>query len=87
VAARLLLLNSSQVQAKLEQGGRIQALVQADARQAVDDLYVAILSRPPTEEEAAIVEAYARAAAGNRRVTGLDVAWALINSVEFLYRH
>lgn len=87
VAARLLLLNSSQVQAKLEQGGRIQALVQADARQAVDELYVAILSRPPTEEEAAIVEAYARAAAGNRRVTGLDVAWALINSVEFLYRH
>jgi hypothetical protein len=86
-ASRLLLLNASRIQAKLEQGGGIRALVQGDGRQAVANLYLAILSRPPTADEAAIVAAYAQSAPDNRRGAGLDLAWALINSAEFLYRH
>ena len=88
-AERLQLLNSSHVQRKIEQGSKLQALIQArgDVRQVVTSLYLTILSRFPTDEELKTAEAYAPSGAGNRRATGLDLAWALINSEEFLYRH
>jgi len=88
-AERLALLNSSSVQRKIEQSAKLQALIQArvDLRQAITNLYLTILSRFPTDDEVTVASAYVRTAAGNRRVAGLDLAWALINSREFLYRH
>jgi hypothetical protein len=86
--SRLFLLNSTDVQRRLEQGPRLAALIQAagSIRQMATRLYLTILSRFPTEREVAIVEAYAQAA-GNRRATGVDLAWALVNSIEFQFRH
>jgi hypothetical protein len=86
---RLHLLNSSHIQRKLEQSSRLHALTQSSAtpREAVSRIYLAILTRFPTEEELKIVEAYSNAGVGNAREAAVDLAWALINSAEFLYRH
>lgn len=87
--SRLHLLNSAHVQAKLEQGPGLAALVAGpgDLQSMVTRLYLAILSRPPTPDERTRIAAYAEASGLNQRTVGIDVAWALINSAEFLYRH
>ncbi len=54
--------------------------------QAVAALYLTILSRPPTGDELEIAAEYLRKAP-NKRDAHVDLAWALINSAEFLYRH
>ncbi len=85
----LTLLNSTLVQRKLEQGPKLQALLRAPRnrpRDLVDGLYLAILSRSPTDAELATVAAYVQAGGPDRRPMN-DLAWALINSAEFLYRH
>jgi hypothetical protein len=88
-AQRLYLLNSSDIQRKIQQGPKIQALLQAPGtpKEMVNRLYLAILSRFPTDEELQRVAAYAQAPGANRRQAGLDLAWALINSTEFRFRH
>ncbi|MBI5766433.1 MAG: DUF1553 domain-containing protein [Verrucomicrobia bacterium] len=87
-AQRLHLLNSTHIQRKLEQGPKLQALLRnrTAPREVIDSLYLTILSRPPTADERRIVNA--RALAGpDGRTTAIDLAWALINSAEFLHRH
>jgi len=86
---RLHLLNSSHIQRKLEQGGKIQALFRQAGkrpRELVDTLYLTLLSRYPTSEERAVLTAYRQEHPEGQRVA-LDVAWALINTAEFQYRH
>ena len=85
---RLHLLNSSHVQQKVEQSIALQALGgNADMRQAVTLLYLRVLSRPPTEQDLEIAGTYAQASGANRRAAMVDLAWALINTTEFLFRH
>lgn len=86
-AQRLHLLNSSHVQRKLEQGPTLRALAsrRRPAAETLDELYLTILSRRPTPEERESVAAHLRRYPA--REAWLDVAWALINSPEFLYRH
>jgi hypothetical protein len=86
---RLHLLNSSHIQRKLEQSPKIRYLLKNrdNPRDLVTGLYLAILSRFPTEEELRIAAAYFTAGGGDNRAAALDVAWALINSGEFLFRH
>jgi hypothetical protein len=85
---RLTLLNSTLIQRKLEQGPKIQGLIRAriSPREIIDSLYFTILSRPPTSEERSTITA--RGLTGpDARSTSIDLAWALLNSAEFLYRH
>jgi hypothetical protein len=86
---RLQLINSSQIQRKLEQGPKLRALFRSKGgpREIVDRLYLTILSRHPTDEEWAIVRGHVESGSRGGREAGIDVAWALINSAEFLYRH
>jgi hypothetical protein len=86
---RLALLNSSQIQQKLEQSPALRAVLQSSLgpRQLVGWLYLAVLSRAPTEDELKAVLAYAESAKLDRRAIVMDVAWSLINTAEFLYRH
>ncbi len=88
-AQRLHLLNSSHIQRKIEQSRKLQFLVQArnTNRELTTALYLTILSRFPTPAEAGVAEGYFQSAGGGRREATSDLAWALINSVEFLYRH
>ncbi|HKX61319.1 MAG TPA: DUF1553 domain-containing protein [Verrucomicrobiae bacterium] len=91
----LHLLNSSHIQAKLAKGPRLQALF--DSRRSrteiVTELYLTILSRFPTLNEVAVAKAYgatpgdAKPDRPKPRDEWVDIAWALINSTEFLYHH
>ena len=89
-AQRLHLLNSSHVRDKIENGPNLRAIVRArqDPAKIVETLYLTILSRPPTPQEAAAIRDYVgpgRKAKGREALD--DLTWALINSAEFLYRH
>ncbi len=86
---RLHLLNSSHIRRKIEQGPKLLSLIQSSyqPREVVEGLYLTILSRYPTDEELKAVAAYGQSGAAVRREIALDLAWALINSAEFLYRH
>jgi hypothetical protein len=88
-AQRLYLLNSSDIQRRIQQSAKLQVLMQTggDWRQVIVNLYLAILSRFPTEGELNVAGTYAQNAGGNRRATAQDLAWALVNSAEFRFRH
>jgi hypothetical protein len=88
-AQRLHLINSSHIQRKIEQGSKLRALMQGktNMRQFTTKFYLTILSRFPTNEEVKVVEEYSKSQRNNRRTVAIDLAWALINSAEFLYRH
>jgi len=97
----LHLLNSSQIQQKLEQGPKLKAIFESGRKpdEIVEELYLTVLSRFPTADEVKIVEEYSapvaaskfskpgKAAAVKRNSDWVDITWALINSPEFLYRH
>ncbi|MFB3891643.1 MAG: DUF1553 domain-containing protein [Phycisphaerae bacterium] len=89
---RLYMLNSSHVLDKLERGRKLQPILRGrGGRDMVTQLYLTILSRYPTDEEMAVAEASIQAGGGGglfkARDGAIDLAWALINSAEFLYRH
>ncbi len=92
-AQHLHLLNSSHIQRKLEQGPKLKALFDSGRKpdEIVQELYLTILSRPPTAEEARILADYGRPGRNNVRVKTredwVDISWGLINSTEFLFRH
>ncbi len=85
----LHLLNSSHLQRKLEQGPKLRAFLQSaeNPRQVVNRLYLLILSRLPTGQELDAATQYAQSSGATGREGAIDLAWALINTPEFLYRH
>ena len=88
-AQRLHLLNSSHIQRKIEESRKLRSLMQfkkGNPRASVNGLYLTILSRFPTADELQVVSGYAQSGAKGREAA-VDLAWALINSAEFLYRH
>ena len=88
-AQRLHLLNSSHVQRKLQGGAKIRRVIQSNRspEEIAKQLYLAILSRPPTERELKIVAEYSQSGVVRDREGLQDLAWALVNSAEFLHRH
>jgi hypothetical protein len=88
-AQRLHLLNSSQIQRKIEQSRMIQYQTQSNKtpKEIAAGIYLGILSRFPTEEELKLVSARAPSGGPMGREAAVDLAWALLNSAEFLYRH
>lgn len=86
---RLHMLNSTHIQRKIERGPKMQALTRFGRRpwEVVDELYLSILSRFPTDDERRTVTAYAPPGGIQSRGAAFDLAWALVNSAEFLYRH
>jgi hypothetical protein len=102
-AQSLYLLNSSNIQRKMDQGPTLKALFASGrkTREITDELYLTILSRFPTQEEAKTAELYSSfktaakpgaakpnaPQAAKRREDWVDIAWSLINSTEFRYRH
>jgi hypothetical protein len=85
---KLHLLNSSHIRNKLAQSPKLLAIARLPEgpREIVAGLYLSILSRFPTPEELQIAGARFEPGADPRDAT-IDVAWALINSAEFIYRH
>lgn len=88
-AQSLHLLNSSHVQRKIEQSRIVQTFnkTKVEPGQIISGLYLAVLSRFPTEEETRMVTEYFRAKGFKNREAAVDLTWALLNSAEFLHRH
>ncbi len=89
-AQRRHMLNSTHIQKKIEQGWRLKNLVRksrGNPKNLANSLYLTILSRYPTEFERQAVEDYFKTKDIKFNQAAIDLAWALINSKEFLYRH
>jgi hypothetical protein len=89
LAQAFQLINGEAVRRKLTaEDNRVGQLLKAGVSDeaVLDDLYLATLSRLPTDQEReALLEHVA--AAHDRRKAWEDTAWALLNSKEFLLRH
>jgi hypothetical protein len=89
LAQALQLINGPTVNDKLRAPnnriGRLLAKKLTD-REVLDELYLATLSRLPTEEDVKLALTHVNAAA-NKRLAWEDVQWALLNAKEFLFRH
>lgn len=86
-AQRLHLLNSTHVRRKIEQSPALQQLIRSgkDPITLVNEIYLALLSRPPTDDEWRAIAKHSSTAKGRTAVN--DLVWALINTAEFAYRH
>ncbi len=84
----LHLLNSGHIQQKLERGEKLRALFNSGRRPPaiVEELYLTILSRRPTQDELKTVMQYVQSTRAKNQAA-VDIAWGLMNNTEFLYRH
>lgn len=85
----LHLLNSATIQSKLRSGPKLAAIISQGGKptEIAERLYLTILSRFPTEADLKAAEEYAKSGATKGNDVWIDLAWALINSPEFLLRH
>jgi hypothetical protein len=89
LAQAFQMINGGAIRRKLEEpGNRIGRLLEAKADDAsiLSELYLAALGREPSESERQAMRAHVRDAS-DRWNAWEDVAWAVINSKEFLLRH
>ncbi|MBM3846505.1 MAG: DUF1553 domain-containing protein, partial [Verrucomicrobia bacterium] len=90
VVQSLHLMNSKALQSKLSNPKGTVALLVSSGRPAgdlVEELYLAALSRPPTDEEKRrALGAYSSTGATPKTATE-DILWALLNSAEFVFNH
>ena len=90
VAQVLHVLNSPEIQDKLShEGGRVARLVHriSDNGLLVDEFFLTFLNRYPSDEERTRATNFLRDHADNRRQAAEDLAWTLLNTVEFLFNH
>ena len=80
--AALFLLNDEQVLACLQSqpGNLMERLLKHDDSAAAEELYLSILSRPPSAGEKTEVVAYLGKKAGDRQKALFQLAWALLAS-------
>ena len=85
----LHLLNGETIGPRLRaETGTLHQLVRAHVGdpQLVEELYITVLSRPPTERERQVGQDYLRDSA-TRAEGAEDFMWALLTSQEFLFNH
>jgi hypothetical protein len=86
----LHLLNSPGLHAKLShEAGAIARLVRRlpDDAALADELYLTFFSRLPTPEERRLASGHLARDPARRREAAEDLAWGLMNSLEFLFNH
>jgi len=84
----LHLLNSKELHARLEEeNGTVARLVRevADNGKLVEELYLTFYSRLPTDKEREVAAAFL--GKGQRRQAAEDLAWTLVNALEFSFNH
>ncbi len=86
---RLTLLNSRLVLNKINKSQKLRGLLEEckSPHEAATALCLTILSRYPTPEELAAMDAYSPPGNPKLQQKMLEIAWALINTPEFLFRH
>ena len=86
----LHLLNSAEIQAKIShEAGSVASMVEtyADDTKLVDRLYLTFFARYPNSEERSIGLDYFKSSGRGRRAAAEDLAWSLMNSLEFVFNH
>ena len=86
----LYLLNSTDVKKRIDASPLLSAAYGMPASKRDDQIraiYLELLSRPPTAAETARARDYLAATGMSSRQAAADLAWALVNGKEFLYRH
>ena len=90
-AQALHMLNSTHVQRKIERSFKLRNLLAKAKSQKgagpVRTIYMAVLSRPPTPEEAKVIGDYFKTPGINSKQAADDLVWALVNSKEFQHHH
>ncbi len=89
LAQAFQLINGEAIREKLESSdNRIGRLLQSGASDEaiLEEIYLASLSRQPSDHERSEALAYVRKS-GDRRKAWEDLVWAVVNSKEFLLRH
>ncbi|MCK5804424.1 MAG: DUF1553 domain-containing protein [Lentisphaeria bacterium] len=89
-AQRLFMLNSTNVYNRISGSVRLRRIALAaggNRDQLIRGVYMALLSREPTASELARARDCWKNPKLNSNQATTDLAWALINSMEFLYRH
>lgn len=89
VSQVLHLMNAPEIHAKLNhEGGMLARLVKSttDDETIVQGIYWTFYCRPPIEREIQVGVRYLRGAA-DRRQAAEDLAWTLLNSLEFVFNH
>jgi hypothetical protein len=91
VSQVLHVLNSPEIHDKLSHaGGRLAELVSRfpnDDAGLIEDLYLTYYARRPNDDEQKATTAYLRAHSDQRQQACEDIAWSMLNSVEFLFNH
>lgn len=92
VAQVLHTLNSPNLEAKFgHDAGRIVTILRDhpnDDGRVVTEIYLAFFSRfPPDDERAAAIQHFAKAGPARRQSAAEDLAWSLLNSLEFAFNH
>ena len=86
----LHLLNAPALQAKLaHDAGRLHRLASGpyDDAAVIDEIYLAFVSRHPTDAESAKLVRFLQAAGAGRTRAVEDVGWSLLNTLEFVLNH
>jgi hypothetical protein len=89
-AQRLYLLNSTDVYRRVANSLRLRRIAIAaggDRDALISGIYMILLSREPTAAEVADAAEYWATPGVGEANAATDLAWSLINSMEFLYRH
>ena len=83
------MLNSSHFQNKIMRSPLLKKLLRMvkSPTERIDELYLHILSRYPTEEEKDLILNYLSSSGLSSNDVVYDLAWCLINSKEFILRH
>lgn len=87
---RLYLLNSSDVQQRIEKSARLRDVLRSagpNRAEAIRQLYLTVLSREPMPAELAAAEKYWQTSGLTAKQAADDLVWSLVNTKEFLYRH
>ena len=90
VAQVLHLLNAPEIHDKLTHAaGTVARLVRSakDDATVVDELYLTCYSRLPDARERALAVDYLGREPARRRQSAEDLAWSLLNSLEFVFNH
>lgn len=90
VSQVLHVLNSPEIHRKLShEGGRVAQLIRStsDDAEFVKELYLTYFARRPSAVEEEIALKHFRNSTDGRRAAAEDLAWSLMNSLEFVFNH
>jgi hypothetical protein len=83
-------MNAPEIEGKLNHaGGTVAKLVKRCTEDGAltEELYLTFLSRLPDDRERQTAVAYLKADRDRRREAAEDLAWGMVNAIEFVFNH